>query len=187
MHRRLVNHSQGQQSVVHGESAREAEEQCQDSSRHPLWHKRETNSLIAFRADARGPRATSGQGRAYSAARDDIPDRPALSANNGRDQCTILQPRKRDLTLHSKIAGPLKCSYRYSSYRSWFRGSPASPCLVVIGAVICRMGHDVLAHGETRPRIAPVEQPEMSKWAVILLLPHHPLFYFNQILDLALR
>jgi hypothetical protein len=37
--------------------------------------------LIAFRADARGPRATSGQDRAYGAARDDIPDRPALSAN----------------------------------------------------------------------------------------------------------
>jgi len=63
-----VDYSQGQQSVVHGESARESEEQCQDSSCHPLWHKRETNSLIAFRADARGPRATSGQGHAYSFA-----------------------------------------------------------------------------------------------------------------------
>src|SRR5262249_29781640 len=41
-------------------------------------------------------------------------------------------------------------------------------------------GHDVLAHGKTHPRIAPFEQPEMSKWAVILLLVHHPLFYFNQ-------
>jgi len=132
MHRPLVNHSQGQQSVVRGESAREAEEQCQDSSRHPLWHKRETNSLIAFRADARGPRATSGQGRAYSAARVDIPDRPALSANNGRAQCTISKPRRRDLTLHSKIAGPSNMLLSLkSSYRSWFHirlRSPPTPC-----------------------------------------------------------
>jgi hypothetical protein len=42
------------------------------------------------------------------------------------------------------------------------------------------MGHDVLAHGEARPRIATVEQPEMSKWTVILLLVHHPRFDFNQ-------
>src|SRR5262249_2101331 len=42
----------------------------------------------------------------------------------------------------------------------------------------CRRGHDVLAHG--RPRIVTVEQPEMSKWAVIWLLVHHPLFDFNQ-------
>jgi hypothetical protein len=62
----------------------ESEEQCQDSSRHPRWHKRENKSLIAFCAHARGPRATSGQARAYSAARDDsgFPDRPVLSANN---------------------------------------------------------------------------------------------------------
>jgi hypothetical protein len=46
--------------------------------------------------------------------------------------------------------------------------------------VIWRKGHDVLAHGGTRPRIAPVEQPEMSKWTIILLLVHHPLFYFDQ-------
>ena len=118
-HRPLVDHSQGQQSVVHGESARESEEQCQDSSCHPLWHKRETNSLIAFRANARGPRATSGQGHAYSAARDDIPDRPALSANNGRAQCTISKPRRRGLTLHSKTAGPSEMLLSLNS-RSWF-------------------------------------------------------------------
>jgi hypothetical protein len=41
-------------------------------------------------------------------------------------------------------------------------------------------GHDVLAHGETRPRIVTVEQPEMSKWTVILLLVHRPFFDFNQ-------
>jgi hypothetical protein len=35
-------------------------------------------------------------------------------------------------------------------------------------------------HGETRPRIVTVEQPEMSKWAVILLLVHRPFFDFNQ-------
>jgi hypothetical protein len=99
---------------MRGEPSRESEEQCQDSSRHPLWHKRETNSLIAFCADARGPRATSGQGRAYSAARDDrdSPDRPAPFANNSPARCKISKPRRRDLTLHSKIAGPSKCSYR---------------------------------------------------------------------------
>jgi hypothetical protein len=52
---------------MRGEPSYESEEQCQDSSRHPLWHKRETNSLIAFCADARGPRATSGQGRVPNA------------------------------------------------------------------------------------------------------------------------
>jgi hypothetical protein len=84
-------------------------------------HKRETNSLIAFCEDARGPRATSGQGRAYSAARDDIPDRTALSANNWPGRCTISKPRRRDLTLHSEITGPSKCSYRLKcSRRSWF-------------------------------------------------------------------
>src|SRR5262249_16423063 len=102
------------------------------SSRHPLWHKREFNSLIAFCADARGTRATSGQGRAYSAARDDIPDWPALSANNGRAQCTILKPRRRGLTLHSKTAGPskmllsLNSSYRLVSYPA--EGPPTTPC-----------------------------------------------------------
>ena len=68
--------------------------------------------LIAFCVDARGPRATSGQDRAYSAARDDIPDRTALSANNWRARCTISKPRRRSLTLHSKTVGPSKCSYR---------------------------------------------------------------------------
>jgi hypothetical protein len=74
----------------------------------------ETNSLIAYRVDGRGPRATSGQGRAYSAARDDrdSPDRPAPFANNSPARCKISKPRRRDLTLHSKIAGPSKCSYR---------------------------------------------------------------------------
>jgi len=71
-----------------------------------------------------------------------------------------------------------------SSYRSWFhirlRG-PHDPLLLwSFVAVICRRGHDVLAHGKTRPRIAPIAQPEVSEWAVILLLVHHPLFYFNQ-------
>jgi hypothetical protein len=74
--------------------------------------KRETNSLIAFCEDARGPRATWGRGRAYSATRDDILDRTALSANNWRARCAISKPRRRDLTLHSKTAGPSKCSYR---------------------------------------------------------------------------
>jgi hypothetical protein len=86
-------------------------------------HKRETNSLIAYRADGPGPRATSGQGRAYSAARGDrdSPDRPAPSANNSPARCTISKPRRRDLTVHSKIAGPSKCSYRLKcSRRSWF-------------------------------------------------------------------
>src|SRR5262249_32391197 len=55
---------------------------------------------IAFCADAHRTRATSGQGRAYSAARDDIPDRTALFANNWRARCTISK-----LTLHSKNAG----------------------------------------------------------------------------------
>jgi hypothetical protein len=41
-------------------------------------------------------------------------------------------------------------------------------------------GHDALAHGETRPHIVTVEQPEMSKWTVILLLVHRPFFDFNQ-------
>jgi hypothetical protein len=48
--------------------------------------------------------------------------------------------------------------------------------------VIWRKGRDVLAHGGTRPRIAPLEQPEISKWTIILLLVHHPLFYFDQTL-----
>jgi hypothetical protein len=71
------------------------------------------NPPVAYEcpADARGPRATSGQGRAYSAARDDIPHRPALSANNWRARCTISKPQTRDLTLHSKTADPSKCSY----------------------------------------------------------------------------
>jgi hypothetical protein len=38
----------------------------------------------------------------------------------------------------------------------------------------------VLAHGETRPRIVTVEQPEMRKGTVILLLVHRPFFDFNQ-------
>jgi hypothetical protein len=46
--------------------------------------------------------------------------------------------------------------------------------------LVCRKGRDLLVHGETRPRISTVEQPEMSKWTVILLLVHHPLFDFNQ-------
>jgi hypothetical protein len=46
--------------------------------------------------------------------------------------------------------------------------------------LICRTGHDVLAHGETGPRSVTVEQPEMSKWAIILLLVHRPFFDFNQ-------
>ena len=102
---------------VRGEPSREPEEQCQDSSRHPLRHKRETNSLIAYHVDGRGPRATSGQGRASSAARDDrdSPDRPAPSANNSLARCTISKPPRRDLTLHSKIAGPSKCSYRLNA------------------------------------------------------------------------
>ena len=106
----------GRQGVVRG--ARGAIPGFQSPS---TPHKRETNSLIAFCEDARGPRATSGQGRAYSAARDDIPDRTALSANNWPGRCTISKPRRRDLTLHSKIAGPSKCSYRLKcSRRSWF-------------------------------------------------------------------
>jgi hypothetical protein len=48
-HRPLVDQSQGQQSVVRGESARESEEQCQNSSRHPLWHKRETLAYLVSR------------------------------------------------------------------------------------------------------------------------------------------
>jgi hypothetical protein len=36
----------------------------------------------------------------------------------------------------------------------------------------------VLVHGG--PRIATVEQAEMSKWTVILLLVHRPFFKFNQ-------
>jgi hypothetical protein len=67
--------------------------------------------LIAFCVDARGPRATSGQDRAYSAARDDIPDRTALSANNWRARRTISEPRRRNLTLHLKTVGPSKYSY----------------------------------------------------------------------------
>ena len=69
-------------------------------------------SRHVLRADTRGPRATSGHGHAYSAARDDIPDRSAPSANNWRDRCTISKPRREDLTLLSKTAGPSKCSYR---------------------------------------------------------------------------
>src|SRR5262249_31397785 len=46
--------------------------------------------------------------------------------------------------------------------------------------LICRKGHDVLAHDETRPCIVTVEQPEMSKRTVILLLVHRPFFDFNQ-------
>jgi len=46
--------------------------------------------------------------------------------------------------------------------------------------LIWRMGHDVVAHSETCSRIVTVEQPEMSKWTVILLLVQHPLFEFNQ-------
>jgi hypothetical protein len=65
-------------------------------------------------ADGRGPRATSGQGRAYSATRDDNPDRPALSesANIWRARCAIPKPRQRQLRLHSKTAGPSNCPYR---------------------------------------------------------------------------
>src|SRR5215471_17372882 len=43
----------------------------------------------------------------------------------------------------------------------------------------CPQEREKLAGG-TRPRIAPVEQPEMSKWTIRLLLVHHPLFYFDQ-------
>src|SRR5262249_61805640 len=116
------------------------------------------NSLIAFCADARVPRATSGQGRAYSAARDDMPDRTALSANNWRARCTISKPRRRDLTLRSKTAGSSKCSYRLSVHGfTCAYESPASLALVVFrgSLLICRKEHDVLAHGETRPGIAP--------------------------------
>ena len=87
-----------------------------------VTYKRKT-SLITHRADGPEPRATSGQGRAYSAARGDMnsPDRPARSANNSPARCTISKPRRRDLTVHSKIAGPSKCSYRIKcSRRSWF-------------------------------------------------------------------
>src|SRR5262245_30566731 len=41
--------------------------------------------------------------------------------------------------------------------------------------LICGRGHDVLAHGETA-----IKQPEMSNCTIILLLVHHPLFYFYQ-------
>src|SRR5215475_13654941 len=99
-HRPSVYESLDEQSLVRGEPSLESEEQCHVSSRHPLWHKRESNSSIAFCADAHRTRATSGQGRAYSAARDDIPDRTALFANNWRARCTISK-----LTLHSKNAG----------------------------------------------------------------------------------
>ena len=104
--------------LVRSEPSREPEEQSQDPSR-ATPHKRETNSLI----DGPGPRATSGQGRAYSAARGDrdSPDRPAPSANNSPARCTISKPRRRNLTLHSKIARPSKCSYRLKCFRrSWF-------------------------------------------------------------------
>ena len=104
--------------LVRSEPSREPEEQSQDPSR-ATPHKRETNSLI----DGPGPRATSGQGRAYSAARGDrdSPDRPAPSANNSPPRCTISKPRRRNLTLHSKIARPSKCSYRLKCFRrSWF-------------------------------------------------------------------
>ena len=74
---------------------------------------------MAYRADGPGPGATSGQGRAYSAARGDrdSPDRPAPSANNSPARCAISRTRRRDLTLHSKIAGPSKCSYRLKCSR----------------------------------------------------------------------
>jgi putative tryptophan/tyrosine transport system substrate-binding protein len=73
-------------------------------------------AVYPFRYFARaGGRATLGQGRAYSAARDGIPDRTALSANSWRSA-------------------------------------------------------EVLTT---------VEQPEMSKWAVISLLVHGPFFEFN--------
>jgi hypothetical protein len=41
--------------------------------------------------------------------------------------------------------------------------------------LVCRTEHDVLALGSLT-----VEQSEMSKWAVILLLVHRPFFDFNQ-------
>src|SRR6266513_2089130 len=68
----------------------------------------------------------------------------------------------------------LNCSYRS-------QGSPASRCpsgLSGAPVLICRRRHDVLVHGG--PRIATVEQAEMSKWTVILLLVHRPFFKFNQ-------
>ena len=108
----------GQQGFSAQRTSREPEEQSQDPSR-ATPQKRETNSLI----DGPGPRATSGQGRAYSAARGDrdSPDRPAPSANNSPARCTISKPRRRNLTLHSKIARPSKCSYRLKCFRrSWF-------------------------------------------------------------------
>jgi hypothetical protein len=83
-------------------------------------------ALIAFCADARGPRATSGQGRAHSTTREYIHERPALSANNWRARCRSAEPRRRGLTLHSKTSGPSKCSYRLIAYRS--QGSLTSPC-----------------------------------------------------------
>jgi len=64
---------------------------------------------VACRAGASASRHF-GSGPAYSADRDDIPDRPALfaSANIWRPRCTISKPCGRDLTSHSKTAGPSK-------------------------------------------------------------------------------
>jgi hypothetical protein len=44
--------------------------------------------------------------------------------------------------------------------------------------LICRTGYDVFANGG--PRSVTVEQSEMSKWAVILLLVDRPSFDFKQ-------
>jgi hypothetical protein len=63
------------------------------------------------------------------------------------------------------------------------KGRPRAIVLVVFRGtpfLICRTGHDVFAHGEPRPPSVTVEQPEMSKWAIILLLVYRPFFDFNQ-------